>query len=205
MADVESLSLGKAGGVHLELVVLRGDGDFPAPHVHHRVVPTMVAEAKAAGACSGRLADQLMTQADTEQGDPADQCAGDRDRRLKACRIARPIGEDDTVRLARENGFDASVIRHHVDGEATRAQRAQDVPLDAEVDQHQPHAGPLSRYVMRNGGVDRLVHVDERPGDLFDQVLLLKGRDAAGSRHQRFEVRRVVYGHDHPTLGAGPA
>ena len=72
MADVESLSLGKTGGVHLELVVLRGDGDFPAPHVHHRVVPTMVAEAKAAGACSGRLADQLMTQADTEQGDPAD-------------------------------------------------------------------------------------------------------------------------------------
>ena len=78
--------------IHRKAVILGSDFHFSPVQVHDRLVASMVAELKLVGGAAQCQVQNLVSQANTENGNFADQIAhvldGIRDRR----RIARPIG-----------------------------------------------------------------------------------------------------------------
>src|SRR4029077_18666300 len=66
MADAKAALGGEAVGIDLEFVILRGHGHSARPQVEHRVVAAMVAKSKSGGTRAGRLADELMPEADAQ-------------------------------------------------------------------------------------------------------------------------------------------
>ena len=66
VTHAEAAAGGQALRVNFELVVLRRHGDPAGSQVEHRVVAAMVTKRKSAREGPGCLADQLMTETDTE-------------------------------------------------------------------------------------------------------------------------------------------
>ena len=91
MTDHESAIPRQAVAVDLKFVVLGGDGHPTGAQVHHRVVPTVVAELETRGAGPRCLADQLMPKTDAEHGQALHERPGHRHRRLQLCRITGSI------------------------------------------------------------------------------------------------------------------
>jgi hypothetical protein len=84
--------------VHGEAVVLAGDHDLARAQVLHRVVGAVVAEFHLFGARAAGQGQQLVAQADTEQGNLRVEQFADRiDGVVAGFRIAGAVGEEDAV------------------------------------------------------------------------------------------------------------
>src|SRR5207249_2453820 len=84
-----------------EVVVLRSDLHLPRPQVHHRVIGPMVAELQFVGVEPHGQPENLMSQANAEDGSPPDQSTNRFDRVWDPFRIPWTVREDDAVRLDR--------------------------------------------------------------------------------------------------------
>src|SRR5438132_13518795 len=76
--------------------------------------------------------------------------------------------------MAREDGVEVTVVRHHLNLHAPGAERAQDVALDAIIDEDEPQAGPLAQRAARQHGIERIQNIAESLRYLADQVLFLE-------------------------------
>ena len=86
-------------GVDGEVVVLAGDLDAPVRQVLDRVVGAVVAERQLDRVGAQRPAEQLVTEADAEDGTSSEQ-PGDRvDRVGHLGRVAGTVGQEDAVGL----------------------------------------------------------------------------------------------------------
>jgi hypothetical protein len=82
-------------------VVLRGDLDLPGREVLDRVVRAAVTERQLEGLEPDRAAEQLVAEADPPHRHLADEVADGVDDVPERGRVARAVGEEDGVRLAR--------------------------------------------------------------------------------------------------------
>src|SRR5207248_7524305 len=83
-------------------VVLAGDLDCAPDQILDRVVGAVVTERKLVGLEADRPAHELVTKADSVDGNPADELADNLDDVVQRGRIARSVGEQDRVRFAPE-------------------------------------------------------------------------------------------------------
>src|ERR1700682_175170 len=128
-----------------------------------------------------------MTQTDAQHRHSLDQLPRHRDGRLQLRRVTRAVREHDRVRAAGEDGLEVAVVREDVDLHAARAQRSQDVSLDAIVDDDEPQAGPLAHRPGRQCRIEGFHDIAESLRDLAYQVLFLEWGDAVDSLAQRWE------------------
>src|SRR5438105_729512 len=113
---------GKAVGIDLELMILRGHGHPACPQIEHRVVPAVMTESQARRARTGRLSDELMPKANAKHREAPDQLASHRNGRLQLRRVTRSVRQHDGIRLTPEDGLDIAVVRKHLDLHSARAQ-----------------------------------------------------------------------------------
>jgi hypothetical protein len=206
LADVPARARGDAGRVDLELVVLRGDEDGAGDVVANRVVAAVVAELEPRGARPDGLAEDLVAQADAQQGDAAFQQLLAQTHGVGQPRgVAGTVGEDHPVGVLLHDLLDARVGAQHHHRGAARAHRAQHVALhpvvedgDAQVGEAprrsgQPHR-PLQRVVEPLGPFQRGL----ADGGLADQVEV---------RHRERPPRRLdlLLGAHRRRLGDHPA
>src|SRR5258708_8145106 len=110
MADPKAAVRGKAVGIDLELVILRGHGDPACPQIEHRMVPAMMTEPQSRGAGAGRLPDQLMAEANTQHRQAPDELPGHRNCGLQLRRIPRPVGDPHAVGPPRTDRADTPAV-----------------------------------------------------------------------------------------------
>ncbi len=103
-----------------EAVVLGGDLDPAGAQVLDRMVGAAVAEGQLEGLQADRPAEQLVAEADADDGPLADQLAHGVDDVVERRGVAGPVGEEDEVRIARE---------HLVGRGRARKQRQPAIPL----------------------------------------------------------------------------
>ena len=180
LADEPAGGVGQGRAVDLELMVLRGDEDRAGHPVLDRMVATVVAELEPRGRCPHRPAQDLVTEADAQQRNPAlQQLLAQTDRSGQVGGIARTVAEQHPVRRMAEDVVDGRVVTedHHLG--AAAAQGAQRVALHAVVEDGDPHpaegahpAGEPHRALQ--GVVERLVPELEglADRDLRNQVVL---------------------------------
>ncbi len=119
-----------------------------------------MAELQLVGLAAHRQAEQLVAQADAEDGLLADQLADVGDLRLERLGIAGAVGEEDAVGIQRQHVFGGGERRDHGDAAARLHQAAQNVVLDAEiVGDHVICAARAAPHEFGGrAGLDRLVH-----------------------------------------------
>ena len=88
---------GERVGVDGEVVVLAGDLDLPGADVPDRVIATVVAERELHGARPERPAQQLVAEADPEDGDIADQSGDLVGGVLDDRRVTGPVRQEHPV------------------------------------------------------------------------------------------------------------
>jgi hypothetical protein len=99
---------------HGKAVVLAGDHYPPAAQVLHRVVGAVVAELHFHRSGAARQGQQLMAQADTEQGYARLEQFADRgDGVVTGLGIAGAVGQENTVGLHRQDLAGRRLRRHH--------------------------------------------------------------------------------------------
>ena len=209
--------LGQRGAVDGEAVVHRDDLDLAGGQVLHRMVRAVVALVHLHRLRPEGEGQHLVTQADAEHRHAAvDQLADLRDRVLtRRGRVARSVGQQHPVRLAGQDVLGLGIGRNHGGAGADRGQGAQDVALDAVVDDHDLVLRGLELAValvplpqllvpdeaLAGGGVLCEVQTDQaRPAFGFGDKSLeveLAGRAVGddGVRHALLA--------DHPGQGAG--
>jgi hypothetical protein len=84
------------GGVDGEPVVVGGHLDLAGGAVHHRLVDPPVAVLQLVGAEAQRAAEQLVTEADAEERDPALEDLAQQGQ-VGGRRVTRAVGEEDPV------------------------------------------------------------------------------------------------------------
>ena len=133
----------------LHLVVLRRDLDQAHLEVLDRVVRPVVAEAQASRVGTRRAPDDLVAEADPQQG-PAvvDDGARQRDLCLQARRIAWSGRQDHPIDVAREDLGRRRRVREDPDPGAAVPHRPNDVRLEAEVHDADARAGVNSIPVL---------------------------------------------------------
>ena len=152
--------------------------DLPGVAVPDRVVAAVVPERQAPGAGAGGLAEQLVTQADAEDGDTRpEQLAHHVHLGGEQGGVAGAVRQQDAIGVPLEQRGRGGGGRHHHQLGAAAAERAQDVALEAVIDDRHPPPGEV--------GLDR-VHVDRGEalipavgrlaGGEADEVLGLDGR-----------------------------
>ena len=104
------------------------------------MVGAAMAEFQLVGLAAHGQAEQLVAQADAEDGLLADQLADVGHLRVQRLGIAGAVGEEDAVGLERQHVFGGSERRNHRDAAAGLHQAAQDVVLDAEIVGHHVEA-----------------------------------------------------------------
>ena len=141
----------------------------PERHLHGR---------SAAGECQ-----ELVTEADSEEGQTGVQkTANGLDGVRARLRVARPVGQEDTVRQKRKNDLSGRLGGHDGDPATAVGEHAQNVALDAEV---------VSHDVARAGRALRLrVAAPERPGASTPGTLV-SARDDLGQVHARQARERL--------------
>ena len=111
----------------------------------------MVAELELVGFRAQRLGNDLVAQADAEQGHPAlNQLPGRLRHVVQGTGIARAVAQEKAVGIHRQDLGRGGGGRHHLDPETLAGQAAQDVVLDAQVPSHNQglafHRDPFRRF-----------------------------------------------------------
>ena len=120
-------------GVDRVVVVLARDLHPPGRLVAHRVVGTVVAEPQLVGVAAEREPEDLVTEADAEQRDLADEPAHDLRHALHRGRVAGAVRQEDAVGIAGEDVGRGRGRGHHLDVTPRADEVAQDRALDPEV------------------------------------------------------------------------
>ena len=132
--DVGDLDVGgEAGGIDGEAVVLAGDGDLAGAEVFDGLGAAAVAEFEFEGFAAEGVAEDLVAEADGEDGGFAHELVDFLVDVTERGGISGAVGEEDAVGIAGEDvgGFGGG--GHDVDVEAILAEAAEDVLFDAEV------------------------------------------------------------------------
>ena len=133
--DVGDLDVGGEGiGVDGEAVVLAGDGDLAGAEVFDGLVAAAVAEGEFEGFSAEGVAEDLVAEADGEDGFTAEELADLVVDVVEGGWVAGAVGEEDAVGVEGEDvcGGGAGVDDLH--GEAFLAETAEDIEFDAEVE-----------------------------------------------------------------------
>ena len=161
-------------GIDGEVVVVRGDLDLAGRECLHRMVAAVVSELELVGLAAEGEADELMAEADAEDGDFAHHAANVVLRVGHRLGIAGAVGEKHAVRLHRQHIFGAGGRGNHGDAARLAHQATQDVLLDAVV---VGDDAVLGRAVFHADDFGRLVGahtliplIDARRGDFLGQV-----------------------------------
>ena len=132
--DVGDFDFGRERiGIDCEAVVLRSDGNLPGAEILDRLVAAAVAELQFEGAAAVGVGEELVAEADAEDGFFADELAKFAVDVVECGRVAGAVGEEDAVGIFGEHFGGAGGGVHHFDFEARLAQTAQDVEFDTEV------------------------------------------------------------------------
>ncbi len=194
--------IGQTTLIHGEPVVLARDRDFARCQVDDRMIGAMVTEFHLDSTRAARQRQQLVTEADAENRQTGLQDRGDRFDGIGAgFRIARPIREEDTVRLHGEHVLGRRRCRDDRDPAVMLGQKPQDVSLDAEIVRNhvvtgQPFAGKGIRCRPVRAGIPLIGRLGRHdlgkvhPGEAGETVSILdrlglvdiSGHDAAGLR-----------------------
>ena len=153
------------------VVVLARDLDAPGRLVAHGVVRAVVAERQLAGPGADGAAEDLVAQADAEDGHRTEQRLDDRDRPDDARRVTRAVREEHAVRLAGQGVRRRGGRRDDLDGAARPDEVTQQRRLDPVVVGDDPEG--------RVGVTDALRGVD---GHLRDEVAPVGAGRVAGRR-----------------------
>jgi len=130
----------------------------------------------------------LVAEADPEHRDPAERRAGQLHGPVQHRRVARSVRQHQAVGAARLHVRPCGGVRHHDHPAASLAKRAQDVGLDAVVDDGHEQAGAVAPPAGPQLGRQRLEPLFLfRPRGLGDQVLLRKRRHAFRGGHELVE------------------
>ncbi len=135
--DVSHLQLGRAGNSlcapdNGEPMVLRCDEHFAGRHFLDGMISAVMAKAHLLGACAEREAQDLMSQADTENRHASISNRTHGVRRVgHGCWIAWAVREEDAVRRKRERLFSCRLGGN--DSTVVLRKEPQDVSLDAEI------------------------------------------------------------------------
>src|SRR5690606_40052805 len=122
-------------GVHSEAVVVGGDRDLAGLAVLNRLVDAAVAVLQLVGAVAEGAAQQLVAEADAEEGAPGVELAAQkRDLVGGGGGVTRTVGEEHGVGLYREEILEAGRRGHEVHAQAASEHAARRGALDAEVD-----------------------------------------------------------------------
>ena len=134
-ADVRRPQIGgQRGFIDRKTVVLTGDADAAGVQVFDRMVRAVVAELhlKSLGPAGQRH--DLMTQANAEGRDAGfNQFAHRFNRVVASLRIARAVGQENTVRIELEHVSSRGLRRHHGNARAAFGDHAKDVLFHAKV------------------------------------------------------------------------
>ena len=122
-------------GFHREVVVLAGDLDAPGGSAANRHIATVVAEAHLEGPPAQGQGQQLVAEANPEDGNRADERPQRLHDRAGHRRVSRSVAEEHSVGLARQHLCRWCVGWHDGHG-GQLAQAAKDGGLDAEVVGH---------------------------------------------------------------------
>ena len=189
LRDVEVAARDR-GRDDLELVVLARDMDTPGVEVLHGMVGAVVTVRKTRGGRPGGAAEDLVTETDPEQRDPAERLLRQLDRPLENRRVARAVRQDEAIRIGGSDVSPRRGVRQHEDAAAALAKGTQDVGLDAVVDDRdeQPVAvGSPSRPELGRQRVEPLLLRCSRR--LGDQILLGERRYASGGEGELGQTR----------------
>ena len=133
VGDLDRL-LRQAVDVDDEPVVLGGDLDCARLQVFHRVVGAVMTELELGGPAAQGQAQDLMAQADAENRLLAEQLAHGVHRVADWLRVARAVGQEDSVRVPGQDFFRRGGGREDLELAAGFVERAQDGELDPEVE-----------------------------------------------------------------------
>ena len=122
--------------VHAESVVLRCDFDTASGQVLDWVVHAAMAELELVGPSAKGEAENLVTEANAEDGQSADEVPGELDDTSDGLGIASAVGQHDAVRLEGENLLGGEVCGHGDDLTTAAVQVTQNALLHAAVDDH---------------------------------------------------------------------
>ena len=142
-------------------MVVGADVDAPRVEIHHRVIATVVPDRQTTGWRIDSQRQELVAQADAQDGWAARDCLGcelphERDLRLHARGIARSRREHDEVRLLAGDGERRRIRRKNGDLEPPSGDSTQQRPLHTEIDQDRAAAlRTIGRHVRRLAGRDR--------------------------------------------------
>ena len=125
---------GQGVGIDGEAVVLAGDDDFAAVQVLHGVVCAVVAEVHFQGFCTDGEADELVSQADAEDGFAAcHQFLYGFDGVGTRLGVAGAVGQEYAVRIERQHLFRAGLGGDDGQAAAALGEHTQDVGFYAEI------------------------------------------------------------------------
>ena len=124
---------GQGVGIDGETVVLRGDGDAAVAQVLDGLVAAAVAEFELEGLAADGVAEDLVAEADGEDGFARQQDADLAVDVVEGGGIAGAVGEENAVGLQGEHVLGGGAGIDDRDLEAGLAQAAQDVVLHAEI------------------------------------------------------------------------
>ena len=119
--------------VHAEAVILRGNFYFFCEQIFYRMVRAVMAEFKLERFAAKRQAAELMTQAYSEDRNPAEEFFDIRDGISDRLGVTRTIREKHALRLKREDIGGGCFRGHNGNVAAVINEKAQNILLDAEI------------------------------------------------------------------------
>ena len=151
--------IGNVVDIHTETVVLGRDFHMPGREVFNRVVTAVVAEFQLAGRAAQSVAEKLMAEADARHGIAFDELLDGHDFVGEGRGVAGAVGQEHGLSAAGLDLFGGEGRRNDQHVEALLGQKAQDVPLDAEVvgDEARAFARPVVGAVGVEFGGDAAV------------------------------------------------
>lgn len=196
--DMRDLHIAReAGGVDGKTMVLAGDRDTAITQVFDGLIATPVAKFQLKGAAAVGVAEDLVAEANGEDGLFADELTDLLVDVLECRRISGAIGEKNTIRIPGEDLLRRGGGGDDIDAEARLAQGAQDVALDAEIvgDDVTRRWRELMKstrstaFTLLGGagnvpgtafGAFRVPEIGRLGADLFDIIAASHGRAAGG-------------------------
>ena len=159
-------------------MVLRGDVDYLSLQIFDRLVAAMVAELELEGPGAQSQRDDLMAQADPEDGNLAGKVLDGIDGLQSPLRVAWTVGEKEGLGPHSLDLGDACMSGKDMDIESPGREALQNVSLDPQVDHCHPGARPPYLIVSLAGDIPQQVpggdvglgagHLDDiQGGELF--------------------------------------
>ena len=181
VADFEAAVAGDGAGVDLEAVVLGGDVDAAGGEVLDGMIGAAMAEFQSAGGGADGEREELVAQADAGERIAADESADGFDGALGLFGITGPVNEHDAVGVEGVDVAGGGAVGEDGHPAAADGEGAQDVLLDAAVEEGDARVGILDRG--RRPGFPGLGFVDIAVGggDFLDQALIGEWQHGAGA------------------------